>query len=86
MEINEQFYNFLLEKTDQHSFVKVQYFTDIREFITVTSVAKELLLKEDDNQYLVLASGEEIRVDKIVRVDDTVAPQYKDIMDFTCDC
>lgn len=83
---NEQFYNFLSEKTNWHSYVKVQYFTDIREFITVMAVAKELLLKEDDTEYLVLASGEEIGLDSIVRVDDTVAPQYKDIMDFTCDC
>lgn len=79
------FLEFVEEKVRARAYVKVQYFTDIREFITVTSVAKVWLEKEG-TKYLVLATGEEIRQDLIVRVDDAVAPQYKDIMDFTCDC
>lgn len=84
--MEEDFYSLLKEVVDRRKYIKVQYFTDIREFITTTSVAKALTNGINKEQYLKLASGEELRLDRIVRINDTVAPQYKDIMDFTCDC
>ncbi|MBL6445163.1 hypothetical protein JMN32_02510 [Fulvivirga sp. 29W222] len=81
----DSFYEFVQEKVKSRTYVKVQYFTDIHEFLTVTAVAKELK-NGDGMELLVLASGEEVRFDRLVRVDKMVAPKYKDIMDFTCDC
>ncbi|ELR68011.1 hypothetical protein C900_01274 [Fulvivirga imtechensis AK7] len=84
--MDQDFYSLLKEAVDRQRYIKLQYFTDIREFITTMSVAKALSSERNKGEYLTLASGEEIRLDGIVRIDDTVAPQYKDIMDFTCDC
>lgn len=81
----ENFHEYVRGKVNSRIYSKVQYFTDIREFITVTAVAKALTEK-DGAEFLILATGEEIRFDRLVRVDDMVAPQYKDMMDFTCDC
>lgn len=66
-------------------YVKVQYFSDIHEFLTLTAVVKHMI-KSREEEILILASGEEIPVDRIVRLDEEVAPQYDNIMDFTCDC
>ena len=82
---SEKFVEVVKDKTSRKSYIKVQYFTDIHEFITVVAVAKSIV--ENQGKYsLALATGHLIPVDQIVRVDDEVAPRYKDIMDFTCDC
>ncbi|UII30049.1 hypothetical protein LVD17_17255 [Fulvivirga ulvae] len=79
------FHAFVQDKVNSRTYAKVQYFTDLHEFITVTSVTKALE-KKDGTEFLILATGEEIRFDSLVRIDEMVAPKYKDIMDFTCDC
>lgn len=66
-------------------YVKVQYFSDIHEFLTLTAVVKDMIEGREE-EILVLASGEEIPLKNIVRLNDQVAPRYKDNMDFTCDC
>lgn len=66
-------------------YVKLQYFTEIHEFITVMAVVKDIYTK-DKMEFLVLHTGEEIRLDRIVRIDDVPSPAYGDIDDFTCDC
>lgn len=63
--------------------VRIQYFTDINEFITKVAIIKKLSEKEGA-EYMELSSGEEIRLDKIVRIEDKPAPGYnKDY--FACD-
>lgn len=65
--------------------VKLQYFTEIREFITVMAVVKNLYTK-DGEEFLVLSTGDEIRLDRIVRIDEVTSPTYSHIDDYTCDC
>lgn len=81
----DDFCAFVQDKVNSKIYAKVQYFTDLHEFITVTSVTKALEEREG-TEFLILATGEEIRFDRLVRVDEMVAPKYKGIMDFTCDC
>lgn len=66
-------------------YVKIHYYTDIREYLTKMAVAYELF-SSHDGEYLRLASGEEIRLDRIARIDDDIAPPYADLYDFSCDC
>lgn len=64
-------------------FIRIQYYSDIREFFTVTAVPKELF-ERNGEPYLRLATGEEIRLDRLVRVGNTPAPGYSDDF-FKCD-
>lgn len=83
--IDQKFRSILEDAASRKRYVKLQYFTDIHEFISVMAVVKDLL-KHKDEEYLLLHTEEEIRLDKIVRIDGQVAPGYADTHDFTCDC
>jgi Rho-binding antiterminator len=63
--------------------VRIQYFTDINEFITTVAIIKNVSEKERA-AYMQLSNGEEIRLDKIVRIEDKPAPGY-DKSYFACD-
>jgi Rho-binding antiterminator len=63
--------------------VRIQYSTDINEFITTVAIIKNISEKEGAT-YMELSSGEEVRLDRIVRIDDKPAPGY-DTGYFACD-
>lgn len=67
----------------QRASVRLQFYTDIHEFITRHATFKALLTRGSE-QYLVLTTGEEVRLDRVVRVNDTPAPGYNDDF-FKCD-
>jgi Rho-binding antiterminator len=62
---------------------RLQFYTDIREFITLHATLKALVTKGAE-EYLVLTTGEEVRLDRIVRVNDRPAPGYDEDF-FKCD-
>ncbi|AKD04021.1 hypothetical protein POKO110462_12905 [Pontibacter korlensis] len=62
---------------------RLQFFTDIHEFITRFGTLKELVTRGEE-EYLILSTGEEIRLDRIVRIDDKPAPGYDEEY-FKCD-
>ena len=65
-------------------FCRIQYYTDIREFITVNAMIKDLYTKEGE-EFMVLSTGETVRLDRLVRINDKPAPGYTDEY-FKCDC
>lgn len=79
------FQQYLQASVQNKRYVKLQYFTDIREFLTVTAVTTEILEK-DGASILTLNTGEEIPLEKIVKIDSIYSPKYAHIEDFTCDC
>ena len=68
----------------KRKYIGIHYFTDIREYIPTTGIIKEISARPD-GEYILLSTGEEIRLDRIVRLNGEQAPGY-DISDFTCDC
>jgi Rho-binding antiterminator len=82
--VDTAFQDLLAAYVSKRSYIKIQFFTELREYISVTAILKELVSK-DGAAFLLLSSGEEIRLDRVVRVDGHPAPGYK-IDDFTCDC
>ncbi|QHL86956.1 hypothetical protein GU926_05700 [Nibribacter ruber] len=64
--------------------VRVQYVTDIHEYLTVTAFIKDLH-EEETGLVLELATGEQLRFDQLVRVGNVNSSNY-DARDFTCDC
>jgi Rho-binding antiterminator len=68
----------------QGKYCRVQYFSNIDEFLTVRAKLKNLQT-EIDGEFLQLASGENIRLDQIYRLDDHVNPGYQDYFNASCD-
>ncbi len=56
--------------------VHINYVTDLRELLSATAIIKELRNKNQAD-YAVLSNGEEIRLDRLVRVDNVLAPGYE---------
>lgn len=81
--IDRTYYQELKALADKRAGVRLQYYTDIREFITQFATLKELATRGEE-EYLVLANGEEVRLDRIVRIDDKPAPGYDEDY-FQCD-
>jgi Rho-binding antiterminator len=83
--IDVSFHDQLKATVTQRIYSKIQYKTDLEEFITISSLIKNIIV-ENGEEFIVLLDGEKIRLDRIVSLNGTVAPGYKDFMDLSCDC
>ncbi|KAA5542475.1 hypothetical protein [Adhaeribacter rhizoryzae] len=83
--IAETFYATLEDLAARRKYCKVQYFTPIHEFITARAVVTGIV-QEAGEEYLTLATGEQIRLDRLYNVDDNFAPGFENYHEFSCDC
>lgn len=83
--IDCNFYDVLEAAATENRYVKIYYYTEIGEMLSAMAVVKNIYTK-DKMEFLVLSTGEEIRLDRIVRIDDVPAPNYDSFDDFSCDC
>ena len=83
--LTTDFQEVLNKVIEQRIFSKIQYRTELQEFITVTSLIKEKV-RENEVESVALANGESIRLDQIVSINGVISPGYEDYMDFSCDC
>ncbi|GAB3900486.1 hypothetical protein GCM10028803_23450 [Larkinella knui] len=58
-------------------YVKIFYSTDLNELLSVTSIMTSLE-NRSDGDYIQLASGESIRLDRLVNVNGVYAPGHED--------
>jgi Rho-binding antiterminator len=75
----------VLEAATRKQQVYLQYFNDLRQLCQGTNTIRTFITR-DHAEYARLASGEEVRLDNIIRLDDTPAPAYSDYPDFRCGC
>jgi Rho-binding antiterminator len=68
----------------RRKYLRIHYFNPYHEYISTAALIKEIF-DQDGAEYMRLSTGEEVRLDWIVRLDGQAAPGY-DIQDFTCDC
>ncbi|MDQ4139305.1 MAG: hypothetical protein M3142_02155 [Bacteroidota bacterium] len=73
----------LLTYAENRKYVSIQYFTDIREYMSTRAVIKEIH-SENGEEFLLLNTGEEIRLDRVIRVEGKPAPGFEDY--FACAC
>ncbi|ALW86479.1 hypothetical protein AUC43_16125 [Hymenobacter sedentarius] len=83
--IDCHFYDLLEAAATLRRRVDLQYFNDLRQLCLASGVIDTLLVR-DKVEYMRLKSGEEIRLDHIIRLDDTPAPAYADFPDFSLGC
>ena len=73
----------LISYADKRVYISLQYFSDIREYLSTKAIIKEIYAR-DNAEYVVLNTGEEIRIDRIIRVEGKPAPGFEDY--FACAC
>ncbi|QNF33481.1 hypothetical protein HUW51_12395 [Adhaeribacter swui] len=81
--IAEAFREELRHYITQKKYVSIQYFSDIREYLSVKAVVKDLFTQASA-EYILLNTGEGIRLDRIIRVEGKPAPGFEDY--FACAC
>lgn len=81
----QDFIDFLSHTARQQAYVRVHYYSEYHELLKTTSVVKSLQQKGGQPQ-LVLASGEEIPVERLLRVGNTIAPGHQADDFYSCDC
>ncbi|MDQ2793257.1 MAG: Rho-binding antiterminator [Bacteroidota bacterium] len=83
--IDCHFYDRLEAAATQRRRVALQYFNDLRQLCLDSGVIDTFFIREKV-EYLRLKSGEEIRLDHLICLDDTPAPLYADYPDFSGGC
>ena len=66
-------------------FVRLEYLTDLSEFIKTDVLIKQLI-QEDESEWLELATGETIPLDRVVSVSGNLSPRYPGYGNYSCDC
>ncbi len=79
------FYDALEAAATQRRRVALQYFNDLHQLCLDSGVIDTFFIR-DKAEFMRLKSGEEIRLDHLIRLDDTPAPAYADYPDFSCGC
>lgn len=66
-------------------FVRLDYFTDLREFIRTDALTKAISTI-NGVEHLELATGEQIPLDRVIRIDGHLSPRYPGYDDYSCSC
>ena len=66
-------------------FVRLEYLTDLNEFIKTDVIIKQLS-HENGNEYLELATGDTVPLDKVVSISGHLSPSYPGYGNYSCDC
>ncbi|GAB3797799.1 hypothetical protein GCM10028819_17580 [Spirosoma humi] len=66
-------------------FVRLEYLTDLNEFIKADVTIKQLL-HQDGTDILALATGERVPLDRVVSVSGNLSPRYPGYGNYSCDC
>lgn len=82
--VNCLFYDQLTDLIVQKKYVRIDFTTDIKEFIKRQTVLKDIVTIEKQ-EFLMLNTGESVRLDRIKKVDGIIAPHVTDDY-YQCDC
>ena len=91
METNLHQSDFSVSETDFRAaiipgkFVRLEYLSDLNEFIKTDTLLKQLVHKDGIEQ-LELATGETIPLDRVVSVSGKLSPHYPGYGNYSCDC
>ena len=83
--IDCNFYDHLEAAATRRRHVELQYFNELRQLCLGAGVIDTLFIREKV-EYLRLKTGEEIRLDHLIRIDDVQAPLFADYPDFSAGC
>ncbi|AQG81381.1 hypothetical protein [Spirosoma montaniterrae] len=71
--------------TNARKFVRLEYLTDLSEFIKA-DVALRRLYEQDGAEFLEFATGETVRLDRVVSIGGELSPLFPGYANYSCDC
>jgi hypothetical protein len=66
-------------------FVRIEYLTDLNEFIKTDVTLKQLVV-QDGADYLELATGDVVPLNRVISVSGKLSPRYPGYANYSCDC
>ncbi|GAB4036496.1 hypothetical protein [Spirosoma jeollabukense] len=66
-------------------FVRLEYLTDLNEFIK-TDVTIKQVVPQNGIEYLELATGDVVPLDRVISVSGILSPRYPGYTNYSCDC
>ncbi|GAA4446216.1 hypothetical protein GCM10023189_01090 [Nibrella saemangeumensis] len=81
--IEPGFYEEIKAVAAQRKLVRMEYLTDLHEYIRADALLKRMYA-EGDAEFIELASGATIRLDSIVSIDGKLSPDYPGYENFAC--
>ena len=79
------FHDILLHYATKGKYAKVNYYDEFGGIRTEMSVIKDVYTQAGE-EFMLLANGYKIRLDKLIALDEYIAPQHQDFLDLSCDC
>jgi Rho-binding antiterminator len=79
------FYDVLESIATQRIYSKIQYHTEIGELVIVDALIKTFET-ENGAEFIILVTGEKIRLDYLIKINNYISPKYSNYYDFRCDC
>lgn len=68
-----------------NKFVRLDYFTELREFIRTNALVKRIV-SQNGAESIELATGEQIPIERVIRIDGHLSPRYPGYDDYSCSC
>jgi|GEM_PF-1220436 len=66
-------------------FVRLEYLTDLHEFIKADVTVKQFFL-QNGIEWLELATGDLIPLNRVVSISGNLSPRYPGYANYSCDC
>ncbi|WP_266369249.1 hypothetical protein [Tellurirhabdus rosea] len=73
--IDRAFYDHIQATAQQKKFVRFEFLTDLHEYYKRDALIKSVETRED-GEYLILAAGDEIRLDRVISVGGVMSPHF----------
>lgn len=83
--INCGFHDVLLAVATRRIYSRIHYITEIGEWLYTDALIKDVFTRNKE-EFLKLSSGEEIRLDRVLQVNEQVSPHYAEFTELSCDC
>lgn len=77
-------YDQLEDLATRKVFCRIHYKDDIHAYHRTTALIKDFETRNKE-EYMLLSTGEEVRLDRLVKINDLLMPGHS-ADDFTCDC
>lgn len=84
-EIASDFEQYLKDSMQEKKYVRLQYYTDIHEFMSTSCIIEDMTTEQEEYS-LKVNTGEKVLLSNVVRIDTHYAPKYAHLKDLTCDC
>lgn len=83
--LNDPFLTALYDAAQYRRFVRLEYFTDLHEFIRTDALLKQIT-EQNDLAVLELATGEQIPIKQVVSINGVLSPDYPGYDNYSCSC